>query len=458
MEYVTMGIAALTLILVIAMYAVLSEKMNRLEQNSRGRLTKNDLDELEDDIERSIENAVNLTAQKIDSAEKIILQLQERQSNASESQMNMLRQSVTDTLQGQGNGTAKSIEQLQNGIHAQLLQMQQAIGSLQSVVQEQIAELRNGVNSGMEKIRTVNQEQLTEIKKTVDEQLQDALDKKLKQSFDSVVEQLSIVQKGLGEMQALAVGVGDLKKVLSNTKTRGILGEAQLGAILEQILSPEQYETNVCTVKGSKEPVEYAVKLPGTGDEAVYLPIDSKFPLETYSQLVDAYDSADAAAIESARKNLEMRLLGEAKDIHTKYVHVPETTEFGVLFLPVEGLYAEAVRLGMVEKLQNRYRINIAGPTTMAAFLNSLQMGFRTLAIQKRSAEVWNVLGNVKTEFGKFEEVLEKTQQRLTQAGDELEKLVGVRTRRINKSLSDITENADLLTDIQITDNNTTEQ
>ena len=230
-------------------------------------------------------------------------------------------------------------------------------------------------------------------KRQVDEKLQKTLDEKLRQSFSRVSEQLESVYKGLGEMQTLAAGVGDLKKVLSNVKTRGILGEIQLGAILEQILSPEQYAENIATVRGSTERVEYAVRLPGDGDEPVWLPIDAKFPADAYGALLEAYDAADAAQVETAAKVLEQRVKTFAKDIHTKYVHVPETTEFGVMFVPVEGLYAELVRRGMVESLQTQYKVVLAGPTTMAALLNSLQMGFRTLAIQKRSSEVWQVLG-----------------------------------------------------------------
>ena len=307
------------------------------------------------------------------------------------------------------------------------------------------SQLQQSLNAQLERmsseilnLRSSQERQLREIKNTVDEQLQESLDKKIKDSFDSVSRQLAEVQKGLGEMSALALSVGDLKKTLSSTKTRGILGEAQLGAILEQLLAPSQYETNVCTVKGSNNPVEFAVKLPGDGDEPVYLPIDAKFPLETYQALLDAYDSADQAKIAAAKKNLEQRILSEAKDIREKYIHVPETTDFGILFLPVEGMYAEVVRLGLIEKLQTRYRINIAGPTTISAFLNSLQMGFRTLAIQQRSAEVWQLLGNVKTEFAKFAKALEDTQGKITQAGSELEKLVGVRTRQMNRQLSAI--------------------
>ena len=245
--------------------------------------------------------------------------------------------------------------------------------------------------------------------------------------------------KGLGEMQTLATGVGDLKKVLSNVKTRGILGEIQLGAILEQILAPEQYAENVATVKGSSERVEYAVKLPGDGTSCVYLPIDAKFPIDAYNGLLDAYDTADAAQVEAAAKVLEQRIRQFAKDIHTKYIHVPETTDFGIMFLPIEGLYAEVVRRGMVERLQAEFKVVIAGPTTMAALLNSLQMGFKTLAIQKRSSEVWDVLSSVKSEFETFGTALEQAQTRINQAGNALESLVGVRTRQIQRKLRSVT-------------------
>ena len=265
------------------------------------------------------------------------------------------------------------------------------------------------------------------------------LREKLQQSFSRVSEQLESVYKGLGEMQTLATGVGDLKKVLSNVKTRGILGEIQLGAILEQILAPEQYAENVATVKGSSERVEYAVRLPGDGTSCVYLPIDAKFPIDAYNGLLDAYDTADAAQVEAAAKVLEQRIRQFAKDIHTKYIHVPETTDFGIMFLPIEGLYAEVVRRGMVERLQAEFKVVIAGPTTMAALLNSLQMGFKTLAIQKRSSEVWDVLSSVKSEFETFGTALEQAQTRINQAGNALESLVGVRTRQIQRKLRSVT-------------------
>ena len=271
------------------------------------------------------------------------------------------------------------------------------------------------------------------------ENLQKQLEERLGQSFKQVSDQLQQVYKGLGEMQTLATGVGDLKKVLSNVKTRGILGEIQLGAILEQILAPEQYSTNVATRPGSRDVVEYAVRLPGSEEGGVvWLPIDAKFPGDLYGQLMDAYDQGDKEVIQGLQKQLEQRIKAEARDIRDKYIEPPYTTEFGILFLPVEGLYAEVVRLGLVEVLQRDYKINIAGPTTMAALLNSLQMGFRTLAIQKRSGEVWNVLGAVKSEFQKFGDVLKKTRDRLRQADDELETLVGTRTNQINRRLREV--------------------
>lgn len=256
----------------------------------------------------------------------------------------------------------------------------------------------------------------------------------LNRQFSDTLEQ---VTRGLGEMQTLAAGVGDLKKVLSNVKTRGILGEIQLGAILEQILAPEQYDENVA-VTGTSERVEFAVKFPGEGKEFVYLPIDSKFPADAYSRLLDAYDTGEKTLIKTANDGLRTAVLKAAKDISAKYILPPATTEFAIMFLPFEGLYAEVLRQGIVEQLQRDYRVTIAGPTTMAAMLNSFQMGFRSLALQKHSGEVWNTLAKVKTEFDKFGDVLMKTQTKMEQAQKELETLVGVRTRGIQRALKGI--------------------
>lgn len=304
--------------------------------------------------------------------------------------------------------------------------------------EQKLENIRKTLSYSIARMSEENTRHLDSIRSTVDEKLQDTLDKKLNESFKIVSERLEQVYKGLGEMQNIASSVGDLKKVLSNVKTRGVLGEVQLGAIIEQILSPEQYERNVATKKGSQANVEYAVKLPGDDNGPVWLPIDAKFPADAYANVVDAYESGDTATIETALRQLKDRLRSFAKDISTKYVSPPETTDFAIMFLPFEGLYSEAVRMGMVEILQNEYRINIAGPTTMAALLNSLQMGFKTLAIQKRSGEVWNVLGAVKNEFDTFAVVLESAQRRINQANDDLDKLIGVRTRKIQRTLKDV--------------------
>ena len=309
-------------------------------------------------------------------------------------------------------------------------------GSLEAQ-SRQLEALRGEVSRQLGQMREENASAMVQMRQTVDEKLQTTLERKMNESFKQVSERLEQVYKGLGEMQTLASGVGDLKKVLSNVKTRGILGEIQLGAILSEILAPEQYLTDVATVSGSRNRVEFAVKLPGE-DGAVLLPIDSKFPTDAYAALQAAYDSADSERIKSAGAVLEARIKSFAKDIHDKYIAPPETTAFGIMFLPSEGLYAEAVNRGLSEAVQRSYNISIAGPSTMAALLNALQMGFQTLALQKRSQQVWQLLGAVRTEFDRFTEVLVSTQKRLQLAGDDLDRLVGVRTRAINRRLREV--------------------
>ena len=282
---------------------------------------------------------------------------------------------------------------------------------------------------------------LERMRETVDEKLHKTLEERLGKSFEMVTKQLLVVQKGLGEMQTIASGVGDLKKVLMNVKTRGVLGEIQLGNILEEIMAPEQYETNVKTKKGSDAMVEYAVKLPGKAldEKAVYLPIDAKFPQEDYLRLQSAYDAGDSVAVEVSLKALLQSVKKFAKDISSKYIDPPNTTDFGIMFLPVEGLFAEVVRQpDMIAFLQREYKIVVTGPTTLAAMLNSLQMGFKTLAIQKRSSEVWNVLASVKKEFNTFGGVLEKAQKKINEANNEIENLVGTRTRIMQSKLKNV--------------------
>lgn len=284
---------------------------------------------------------------------------------------------------------------------------------------------------------------LEKMRETVDEKLHKTLEERLGQSFKIVSERLEAVQKGLGEMQNLANGVGDLKKVLSNVKTRGVLGEIQLGNILEQIMAPEQYEANVKTKQGSNDHVEFAIKLPGKDDNGkeVYLPIDAKFPQEDYVRLQTAYDEGDLAKVDAANRALVQSIKKFAKDIRDKYIDPPYTTDFGIMFLPIEGLFAEVVRQPeLVALLQREYKIIVTGPTTLAAMLNSLQMGFKTLAIQKRSSEVWQILGAVKTEFGKFGGVLEKAQKKIFEANKELDNLVGTRTKMMLSKLKKVEE------------------
>ena len=320
----------------------------------------------------------------------------------------------------------------------QLQQMENRLKTFSMENEQKLENIRSTVEKKLTYMQEDNNKQLENIRTTVYEKLQNTLENKLNKSFETVSKQLQQVYKGLGEMQNLAVGVGDLKKVLSNVKTRGILGEIQLSAILKEILSPEQYEENVATKKGSRNVVEFAIKLPADDDSFVYLPIDSKFPGDTYTKLVDAMNSGNKEEIEVCSKNLLRTIKSEAKDIHDKYISPPNTTEFAIMFLPFEGLYAEVVNRGMVEVLQREYKVNVAGPSTMGALLNSLQLGFKTLAVQKRSAEVWQILNDVKREFDTFADVLEKTQTRLNQANTELDKLVGVRTRKIQSQLSKV--------------------
>lgn len=305
---------------------------------------------------------------------------------------------------------------------------------------DSVKDVRGTVEKQLKEMRDDNGKRLDEMRKTVDEKLQVTLEKRLGESFKQVSDRLEQVHKGLGEMQTLASGVGDLKKVLTNVKTKGILGEYQLGNILEQLLTPEQYEENIATRPGSAERVEFAVRMPGQDhNEAVWLPIDSKFPLKGYEDLLNARESGDLAAIQAAEKALARTIESFAKDISEKYVEVPHTTDFGIMFLPVESLYAEVLRHpGVFETLQRKYRITVTGPTTMSALLNSLQMGFRTLAVTKRSSEVWKILEAVKTEFGKFTEQLEKVDDRLGKAKSELEKLRNTRTNVMERKLRDV--------------------
>ena len=348
---------------------------------------------------------------------------------------------VGDTLNQQLLGLTKTnLEKLD----AMRETVEQRLQRVQTDSGQRLDALRATLDDKLKAIQQDNTAKLEQMRQTVDEKLQGTLEKRLGESFKLVSERLEQVSRGLGEMQVLASGVGDLKRVLTNVKTRGIWGEVQLAALLEEVLTPDQYAANVATKEGSLERVEFAIKLPGRGDdpdEFVWLPIDAKFPIEDYQRLIDAQEQANPDAAESASRQLEVRIRGCASAISGKYVNPPRTTDFGILFLPTEGLFAEVMRRpGLADAVQRESRVVIAGPTTLWAILSSLQMGFRTLAIQKRSGEVWSLLAAVKTEFGKYEDVLRQVQKNLDSASKHLDSAVTTRTRAIQRKLQGVQE------------------
>ena len=345
---------------------------------------------------------------------------------------------LLDELDAQHDEAAKSLYEANQSLMTTLSQMGQGQSTLLESMQRQVLLSTRNQEEKINDLRLENERQLTEMRKTVDDRLSESLDKKLDQSFAQVSERLESVYKGLGEMHTLASGVGDLKKVLTNVKTRGIWGEMQLGSLIRQTLAPGQYEENIAVVPGSAERVEFAVCLPDQSGGMVYLPVDSKFPQEDYIRLSDAAQSGDTVGAETARRALVQRLKAEAKKISEKYISPPHTTDFAIMFLPVEGLYAEALQTPeLVETLQRDYRLVIAGPGTFSAMLNALQMGFRTLAIEQRSGEVWLLLGEIKKDFTRFAEMLENTRRRLDQAGESIDSAV-TRSRSIQRKLSSL--------------------
>ena len=375
-------------------------------------------------------------------------QLMDQLTRQSETTVTTVVRNMSDLGKGLNDGQSRQ----QEASDKRLLALENKFDGIRRDILDALEKVRQDNGASLEKLRTQNQASLDKINETVNEKLQKTLNDRITQSFALVNQRLTEVYEGLGEMKSVASGVSDLKNVLSNVKNRGIMGEIQLSAILGDILAPEQYETQFRMRPGGAEMVDFAVKLPGLDDgEYVYLPIDSKFPGDRWAALADAYDAGNPVELKQKRAALEQEIKRCAKSIHDKYIVPPYSTDFAILFLPFEGLYAEAVNMGLVEVLQRDYRVNITGPSTMAAMLNSLQMGFRTLAIQKKSGEVWKILEAAKKEFANFETVLTKTRDRLRQADDELDKLIGTRTRAINRKLSavaslDASENAaDLL-------------
>ncbi len=358
--------------------------------------------------------------QGVDRLERLVRDEGERSRQQAQTAERALREEVSGLIHQYNETIVRRVNE--NAVN-QLAQLDSFAKQLQQLTQtndQKLDRLRETMQAQLSALQEDNSKKLEAMRQTVDEKLHATLEKRLGESFQMVSERLEQVHKGLGEMQTLAAGVGDLKKVLTNVKTRGSWGEIQLGALLEQLLAPSQFESNVATKPGSAERVEFAVVLPGRGDIGkVYLPIDAKFPQEDYQRLLEAQEAADAAGAEASAKALEIRIKAEAKDILDKYLSPPHTTDFGILFLPVEGLYAEVLRrTGLYETLMREYHVTVAGPTTLAAILNSLQMGFRTLAIEKRSSEVWMLLSAVKTEFGKFGDILDRTNKKLQEASN----------------------------------------
>ena len=358
--------------------------------------------------------------QGVDRLDRLVRDEGERSRQQAQAAERALREELSGLIHQYNETIVRRVNENAGNQLAQLDSFAKQLRQLTQSNDQKLDRMRETVQAQLVALQEDNSKKLEAMRQTVDEKLHATLEKRLGESFQMVSERLEQVHKGLGEMQTLAAGVGDLKKVLTNVKTRGSWGEIQLGALLEQLLAPSQFESNVATKPGSSERVEFAIILPGRGDVGkVYLPIDAKFPQEDYQRLLEAQEAADAAGAEASAKALEIRIKAEAKDIRDKYLSPPHTTDFGILFLPVEGLYAEVLRrTGLYETLMREYHVTVAGPTTLAAILNSLQMGFRTLAIEKRSSEVWMLLSAVKTEFGKFGDILDRTNKKLQEASN----------------------------------------
>ncbi len=424
MDKILIILAAINLIL-IAFLILLTAKT----AGSRGT-NKKDIS----DIQKKLE----LLGKTTETQNRITMEQSVRMSESVVSQISNLGGELRQSQESQQKKSVEALEKIESNMK-----------ELERSSHESLEKLLTSNAESMEKLRRENSESLDKINHAVSEKLQKTLDDRISRSFETVNKRLSEVYEGLGEMKAVASGVSDLKKVLSNVKTRGIMGEIQLGAILSEILAPEQYAEQTAVFPNSKERVDFAVKLPGNEEDGcVFLPIDAKFPGDTYARLVSAYENGDPAELKLARTALETEIKRCAKSIRDKYIKPPYTTDFAVLFLPFEGLYAEVVNMELVELLQRDYRINIAGPSTMAAMLNSLQMGFRTLAIQKKSSEVWKILEKAKAEFSNFESVLESARNRLRLADKDLEALIGTRTNAINRTLKNVTLNTDTSNDI----------
>lgn len=420
-EYLLIALCVLLLIALILLTVLL------IRQGRLNRHVSQQNEQLYQALRTLGDETFDEMAAQRDSSHAAIQQLGDRM-NAGMAQIGQNQTALLESIQRQLLLSTRNQEE-------RVSQMSVSVNETLAQLDVRMEQVRQATSGGMETLRQENARQLNEMRRTMDERLAQSLDKRLNDSFALVSQRLEQVYKGLGEMQTLAAGVGDLKRVLTNVKTRGIWGEMQLGNLLSSVLTKDQYAENVAVVPHSAERVEFAVRLPGKGAETVYLPIDSKFPMEDYARLQEAVQNADAAGADAARKALMQRIRLEAKRIAGKYIAPPHTTDFAVMFLPVEGLYAEVVQqTDVVEAIQREQRVVVAGPGTFSALLNALQMGFRTLAIEQRSSEVWKLLGAVKADFGAFSDVLEKTQQRLRQASESIDSAF-VKTRTIQRRL-----------------------
>ncbi len=426
MELLILSIISLIVLIIIAVFIFLTYK--KLSEFNPSRLFE--------ELSEKINENQKQTDEVIES---------EFQKNREEILKNskLTREEIANSFKLLGDQLSGRIKEIAERQKDQLDIIEERMEKLTKTNEEKFDKLKEQVSDRLSDIQESNEKKLEEMRRTVDEKLHETLEKRLGESFKQVSERLELVHKGLGEMQTLASGVGDLKKVLTNVKTRGTWGEVQLGNLIEQILAPNQYAKNVKTKKGSSEIVEFAIKLPGrTGDknEVVWLPIDAKFPMEDYQRLISAQEAADPVEVEKASKEIEKRIRSEAANISAKYLDPPHTTDFAIMFLPVEGLYAEVLRIpGLAERIQRENRVIITGPTNLAALLNSLQMGFKTLAIEKRSSEVWELLGVVKNEFRKFGDILEKTKQKIDQASNTLGDAAR-KSRTIERKLRNVEE------------------
>ncbi len=455
MEYVILGFVVVLILLCAAIFVKLNgiekkvggdEKIDKIveQQAQQIKNTQDDQSRLRTELAKTVTDSVSSLGNSLrDEYSKQSKSLEERMK-AVENELGKNRGEMLQALNSIQNTNTTNMEKIQEKNGESLDKINGTIDEKLKSTLEALEKIRTENTQSMDKLREENGKSLDKINDTVNEKLQKTLEDRISRSFETVNKRLVEVNQGLGEMKNVAAGVSDLQKVLSNVKTRGNMGEIQLDSILGDILAQGQYEKQFTLSPKSKERVDFAVRLPGKNDnDNIYLPIDSKFPGDSYANLVDAYEKGDSEEIQSKRQILVSTLKNCAKSIHDKYIDPPYTTDFAIMFLPSEGLYAEAVRLGMIEELQRNYKVNIAGPSTMAALLNSFQMGFRTLAIQRKSGEVWKVLEKAQKEFSNFASVLEKTRAKLKQADNDLDQLIGTRTNKINSALKDISSDSD---------------